>query len=57
MIAMALIYLFGGDCPLGYVKNSLLIVFLSQLHYQGHVSTKLDYNLDGFSQCISNIWL
>ena len=36
MMAMALIHLyFGGDSPLGYVKNKvLLIFFLPQLHDQ-----------------------
>ncbi len=36
MITMALIRLrFGGDSPLGYVKNKVLrIFFLPQLHYQ-----------------------
>ncbi len=35
MIAMALIHVcFGGDSPLGYVKITVLLFFLRQLHYQ-----------------------
>ena len=51
MIAMALLHLcFGGDSPLVYANNKvLLIFFLPQLHYQAKCnSTKQDYNLEGF---------
>ncbi len=59
MIAMALIHLcFGGDSPLGYVKNkALLIFFCHNCIIRQNDSTKQDYNLEGFSPIFPNIWL
>ncbi len=50
MLAMALIHLsFGGDSPLGYVKNKVLLFFFC--HHciiKQNDSTEQDYNLEGF---------
>ena len=54
LIAMALIHLWffwgeGGDSPLGYVKNTVLLFFSRQNCIIKHNdSTKQDYNLEGF---------
>ncbi len=47
---MALIHLcFGGDSPLGYVKNKVLLIFYRHNCIIKHnASTKQDYNLEGF---------
>ncbi len=57
MIAMALIHLcFGGDSPLGYVKNEVLLFFSATTALSNTMSyndsTKQDYWKD-FSQYIS----
>ncbi len=49
MMAMALIHLyFGGDSPLGYVKNKVLLIFFCHnCMIKQNDSTKQDYNLEG----------
>ncbi len=50
MIAMAPIHLcFGGDSPLGYVKNKILPTFFyHNCIIKQNDLTKQDYNLEGF---------
>ena len=50
MIAMAPIHLFcGGDSPLGYVKNKVLLIFFCHNCIIKHNdSTKQDYNMEVF---------
>ncbi len=47
---MALIHLcLGGDSPLGYVKNKVLLIFFCHNCIIKHNDlTKQDYNLEGF---------
>ncbi len=51
MIAMPLIHLcFEGDSPVGYVKNTVLLIFFCHNCIIKHSdSTKKDYHLEGFS--------
>ncbi len=55
MIAMALIHLcFGGDSPLCYVKNTVLLFFFRHnCIIKQNDSTLRDYNLEGIQQYIS----
>ncbi len=50
MVAMAPIHLrFGGDSPVGYVKNTVLLMFFCHNRIiKQNDSTEQDYNLEGF---------